>query len=262
MQFMLFLFLARDRKKDIGHIDALLSYQAERGDPVTLVLFPEGTDLADTSVAKSDAFAAKNGLPKYQNVLHPKVAGWRQCLESLTREGSVAIDAVYDVTMGYEDYVEGERPNELSLLNGRAPKKVFMHVRRHALGSLPDVVAEPEAIESWCRESFKRKEEMLTAFYDNSSKQQFGKYKSDAERAAAESVRHYSGRAYVLVVPMLCCAAHFAVTLLATPLLLNSWPVRVYAFGMFTFLFLVTQFAGGMDKVELALCSKKKKKKD
>ena len=40
--------------------------------PLSLILFPEGTDLSRENIAKSDAFAAVNKLPRYTYVLHPK----------------------------------------------------------------------------------------------------------------------------------------------------------------------------------------------
>jgi hypothetical protein len=40
--------------------------------PLSLILFPEGTDLSRENIAKSDAFAAQNKLPRYTYVLHPK----------------------------------------------------------------------------------------------------------------------------------------------------------------------------------------------
>jgi hypothetical protein len=41
-----------------------------------LLLFPEGTNLTAKTKSRSDAFAEKYGLPKYNYVLHPRTTGF------------------------------------------------------------------------------------------------------------------------------------------------------------------------------------------
>ena len=70
MQSFLFIFLARnDRAADLTRIEENLRHVADRGDPLSLLIFPEGTDLSESNVAKANAFAAAHALPTYEHVL-------------------------------------------------------------------------------------------------------------------------------------------------------------------------------------------------
>ena len=40
-----------------------------------ILLFPEGTNLTPNTIAKSNQFAEKKNLAKYNHVLHPRTAG-------------------------------------------------------------------------------------------------------------------------------------------------------------------------------------------
>lgn len=40
-----------------------------------ILLFPEGTNLSQSSAKKSDEYAVKNNLNKYNHVLHPRTSG-------------------------------------------------------------------------------------------------------------------------------------------------------------------------------------------
>lgn len=73
MQCFLFVFLVRDKSKDLQHMQEVIGYHTQNGHPVTLILFPEGTDLSRNNLIESNAYAAQKGLPKYRHVLHPKV---------------------------------------------------------------------------------------------------------------------------------------------------------------------------------------------
>eukprot|EP00802_Teleaulax_amphioxeia_P014084 Tamp_14143.p1 GENE.Tamp_14143~~Tamp_14143.p1 ORF type:complete len:385 (+),score=63.13 Tamp_14143:32-1186(+) len=163
MQSFMFLFLARDKSVDLQHMSDVLNYHVSNDMPLSLILFPEGTDLSRENIAKSDAFAAQNSLPRYKYVLHPKVVGWARSVALL--RGSCP--AVYDVTIGYHDYVEGERPNEKSILSGRLPRSVHLHVQRHPMALLPEA---PGQVEDWLKSSFARKEKRLQQFYTSGNK--------------------------------------------------------------------------------------------
>ena len=47
--------------------------------------------------------------------------------------GAPKLDAVLDCTMGYVYYNQGERPSEKSLMSGRFPREVHIHVERHSI---------------------------------------------------------------------------------------------------------------------------------
>ncbi len=74
----------------------------------SLLSFPEGTDLNEESVASSDKYAQKLGIAKTQYTMHPRVRGFSQaavCLSNRTGIGK-GIDAVYNVTMAYDDFAK------------------------------------------------------------------------------------------------------------------------------------------------------------
>lgn len=72
-QMLLFVFLKRDKAKDLQRVREISDYLVELQLPTTLLIFPEGTDLSPSNHQKSLAFARKQGLAEYLYVLHPKV---------------------------------------------------------------------------------------------------------------------------------------------------------------------------------------------
>ncbi|CAM9103280.1 unnamed protein product [Discosporangium mesarthrocarpum] len=133
MQMFMFVFLARDRRRDVVHMRRVGRYLHFHGVPTSLLIFPEGTDLSANNLKKSQAFAAERGLPLYKHILHPKVKGFSECLQVLRPQ----LDAVHDVTIAYRDYKKGERASEEALLAGQFPREVHMHVKRHSVQDMP-----------------------------------------------------------------------------------------------------------------------------
>lgn len=72
-QMLLFVFLKRDKSKDLQRVREISDYLVCLNVPTTLLIFPEGTDLSPSNLLKSLLFARKEGLAEYQFVLHPKV---------------------------------------------------------------------------------------------------------------------------------------------------------------------------------------------
>lgn len=70
---LLFVFLKRDKAKDLQRVREISDYLVRLNLPTTLLIFPEGTDLSPSNHQKSLAFARKEGLAEYLYVLHPKV---------------------------------------------------------------------------------------------------------------------------------------------------------------------------------------------
>ena len=53
-----------------------------------MVLFPEGTDFTPGTKIRSDRFAEKNDLPKYDYVLHPRTTGFTYLVEQMRNSKS------------------------------------------------------------------------------------------------------------------------------------------------------------------------------
>lgn len=48
-----------------------------------ILLFPEGTDLTKETKERSDKFAEKSDLPKYDFVLHPRTTGFTHIMQEM-----------------------------------------------------------------------------------------------------------------------------------------------------------------------------------
>eukprot|EP01004_Peranema_trichophorum_P005411 NODE_4270_length_1196_cov_42.374651_g3768_i0.p1 GENE.NODE_4270_length_1196_cov_42.374651_g3768_i0~~NODE_4270_length_1196_cov_42.374651_g3768_i0.p1 ORF type:complete len:374 (+),score=32.26 NODE_4270_length_1196_cov_42.374651_g3768_i0:143-1123(+) len=158
MQFFLFVFLHRKWEDDKEYMEKVLKTSAYYKKNVSLLIFPEGTDLSNSNLEKSREYAQKEGLCVFNHVLHPRSKGFIHCLETL----STNIDAVYDITIGYVDYVKGERPSEKSLYKGRWPPEIHFYCKRYELSKLPKGHKE---LEAWINQRFAEKELILDEFY-------------------------------------------------------------------------------------------------
>lgn len=160
MQAFLFIFFDRnDREADLRRLTSTLAYCQSQGDPLTLLIFPEGTDIAPINRVKMEAYSKATGLPNYKHVLHPRAAGFTAAVRSLGSK----LDAVYDLTVNYTLHPaiaadDDPRPNEVWLAKGAWPRTVDLRVERHEASALP---ADDEGITTWLRQRWERKEEML-----------------------------------------------------------------------------------------------------
>jgi 1-acyl-sn-glycerol-3-phosphate acyltransferase len=198
MQAFRFLFLSRSSTEgDLATIRAAARcYVAEPNSAdhgVAVLLFPEGTDLSKVHLEKSHAFCKKEGLPLWNYVLAPRALGLGAMLQGI---GKGALHEVLDVTLGYEDFVLGERAGESSLIKGRAPRAMHVALRKFrtaapaARGSddaddddafvLPDEIftekLDPQtvassALNTFVRGVFAEKEQMLQPFYERQHEQ-------------------------------------------------------------------------------------------
>lgn len=66
--------------------------------PMWLLIFPEGTNLADSTRERSKAWAKKSGIQDLQHTLLPRSTGLRFSLQQM-RE---TVKYVYDCTIAYE----------------------------------------------------------------------------------------------------------------------------------------------------------------
>lgn len=157
MQAAAYIFIHRKWKDDKSHFEDMIDYFCDIREPLQLLIFPEGTDLTENSKARSNDFAEKNGLQKYEYVLHPRTTGFTFVVDRL-REGK-NLDAVHDITVAYPHNIP---QTERHLLRGDFPREIHFHVRRHPVDTLP---AAKEDLQLWCHKRWEEKEERLRAFY-------------------------------------------------------------------------------------------------
>nr|XP_020648776.1 lysocardiolipin acyltransferase 1 isoform X2 [Pogona vitticeps] len=158
MQVSAFIFIQRKWEEDRHHFENMLDYFCDIHEPLQLLIFPEGTDLTDHTKARSNAFAEKNGLQKYEYVLHPRTTGFTFIVKRL-RDGN-NLDAIHDITVAYPQNIP---QTEKHLLFGNFPKEIHFHVQRYPVESLP---ASQEELQLWCQKRWEEKEERLRMFYE------------------------------------------------------------------------------------------------
>lgn len=120
MQLLQYIFLTRNREHDIPHISKGLLYLLHTGPKPNILLFPEGTDLSQKNLQRSNAYAREKGLPEFEYVLYPKPSGFLCCLDVLRGRGFV----LHDLTIAYKDFEEGVRTNEFSFLLGKWDRSI------------------------------------------------------------------------------------------------------------------------------------------
>lgn len=158
-----FAFMSRrDRTADLATLRTVAKCCGGRGS-LAMLIFPEGTDLSESNIEKDRAFADKQGIKHYSQVLHPRTAGfvaaW-EALNAVATAGGAPPPALLDVTVAYVDYAAGERPSEKSVfLKGRACREVHVLLERVSCGIGPGEAEEKISA------LFAEKEARLGRFY-------------------------------------------------------------------------------------------------
>jgi lysocardiolipin and lysophospholipid acyltransferase len=159
MQCFPYIFLTRKWEQDKSYLEQVLPYLSKQQD-VCFLIFPEGTDLSESNVKKSQDWSQKKGLKSKTHTLQPRVKGFVHTVQLLRS----SIDSVYDVTMAYVD--RDERPNEKSIVTGHLPKEIHCHNQRYAMTDLPK---SDEELSAWLEARFDEKEAALEHFYGGTS---------------------------------------------------------------------------------------------
>ncbi|CAF0813800.1 unnamed protein product [Rotaria sp. Silwood1] len=159
MQHAGFLFLDRIWEKDQQTIKNLSGYYKSCQSPLSLLIFPEGTNLTDETKTKSNDYAAKQTTFNqfYDYCLHPRISGFTFLLN--TMRSDEILDTIDDVTIGYEGLIPEA---EIDLLKGQIPKAVHFHVKRYNINDLPKT---DEEIGQWLQNRWNEKENRLKEFY-------------------------------------------------------------------------------------------------
>ncbi|CAA9957357.1 Acyltransferase-domain-containing protein [Pyrenophora teres f. maculata] len=162
-QFYNFIFLSRKWEEDQRTFKKHLSKLNKKGDPMWLIIFPEGTNLSPTTRERSKQWADKNGLQDMKHQLLPRSTGLRFCLNELKE----TTDWLYDCTIAYEGIPPGQFGQDIftlrsSFFEGRPPKSVNMHWRRFRISDIP--CENTHAFEVWLRNRWREKDYMLEYF--------------------------------------------------------------------------------------------------
>ena len=140
MSLSKFIFLKRNWEQDKAGLANHLQSLSKADEPMWLMFFPEGTNLAPSTREKSKNWADKNGIKDFQHVLLPRSTGLHFCLLKL-RE---TVDYVYDCTIAYEG-VPYVKPTFLIII---AALTVVGEVSMHRIYSLSNQLGSAVSLPS------------------------------------------------------------------------------------------------------------------
>ncbi|XP_068009806.1 lysocardiolipin acyltransferase 1 isoform X1 [Melanerpes formicivorus] len=245
MQVAAFVFIQRRWEDDKSHFERMLDYFCDIHEPLQLLIFPEGTDLTANTRARSNEFAARSGLQRYDYVLHPRTTGFT-CVVQRLRQGD-NLDAIHDITVAYPQNIP---QTERHLLKGDFPKEIHFHVRRYPIEAVP---AAPEELQLWCRQRWQEKEERLRRFYEGGKR--FGATGQSAVPPCKSELR-------VLMVKCISLLYWTVFPLAMLALLYLSSLARWYLAAMVVFFVAQQKLFGGLELIELACHSYFKKQQE
>eukprot|EP00128_Syssomonas_multiformis_P013339 Colp12_sorted_trinity150504_noHs@28803 len=228
MQMMCFLFLKRRWEEDEAHMTNILRHYKTIKYPVQLLIFPEGTDLCPNAKRRSDAYAEKMDLPKYEFVLHPKTTGFAHCVNELRTH----VQAVYDITVGYPKTLV---TNEKMLGKGHFPEEIHFHVKRHPISTIPSTKNE---MATWVTSSFAEKEKVLKKFYEEDKK---FIAPAPAQDHSEPFVRAQLILALIFWASFIAMGFYVSITM----------PVMLYYQAAVCLFFALASFFGGLDRLEV-----------
>ena len=185
MQFAQFIFLKRKWEMDKPRLAAHLQKFNKPKNPMWLMMFPEGTNLADSTRAASKAWADKNGIKDMQHTLLPRSTGLHFILQELSK----TVDYVYDCTIAYEGVPRGEFAQDIftvgaSYFGGKPPKSVNMYWRRFAISNIP--LEDSKKFDLWLRQRWVEKDKFIEDYYRH------GKFPADegvSQNEKGETIR-------------------------------------------------------------------------
>ncbi|KAL9636712.1 MAG: hypothetical protein Q9164_002651 [Protoblastenia rupestris] len=163
MQFAQFIFLKRKWQDDKPGLAAHMQKLNKPNDPMWLMMFPEGTNLASSTRETSRKWAQKNGIKDGKHTLLPRSTGLQFMLQSLRD----SVEYLYDCTIAYEGVPHGEFAQDIftvgaSYFGGRPPKSVNMYWRRFRIKSIP--LDDSKQFELWLRSRWIEKDKFIDVY--------------------------------------------------------------------------------------------------
>ncbi|XP_013391730.1 LOW QUALITY PROTEIN: lysocardiolipin acyltransferase 1-like [Lingula anatina] len=231
MQNAAYIFLERKWETDKILLQKMIGYFADLKHKTQLLIFPEGTDLTANTKNKSDIFAQKNNKKSYDYVLHPKTTGFSFIAQEMRKNN--ALDAIYDVTVGYPDSIP---QTEQALLHGNLPKEVHFYCKRHPVVTIP--ITE-EGLGTWLQNQWEKKEECLKNFYEEKQ------FTGVEELKFHDNEIRYSLYFYLTF--------WVTATMTFVFLILFSHIARIYALAVGIFYFSVDKLFGGTGMLQIEI---------
>jgi len=153
MRYLDCFFVKRNWTEDKASIAATFAAILRYARPVWVVLFPEGTRVNPSKIARGQHRALAKGRFQLDHVLTPHTKGFTASIGGLRQH----LNAVYDVTIGYQDGV----PSLWQYIQGFG-RLAHVHVRRHPIETLP---LDETELTAWLQQRWHEKDARLARFY-------------------------------------------------------------------------------------------------
>jgi 1-acyl-sn-glycerol-3-phosphate acyltransferase len=153
MVFLDCLFVKRDWAADRGSVERTFQRILRDRVPIWLISFAEGTRITPDKLRASHEYAEAHGLEPHRHLLLPRTKGFVASVQGLRQH----LDAVYDVTIGYELGV----PTLWQFIKGYVTV-AHLHVHRVPVAEMAD---DDEALAEWLQSRFREKDRLLEHFY-------------------------------------------------------------------------------------------------
>ncbi|MCJ1477470.1 hypothetical protein MMC13_006142 [Lambiella insularis] len=173
IQLSQFILLKRNWEKDKPHVAAHLQKLNKPTDPMWLLMFPEGTNLAPDTRERSALWAETQGITDMHHLLLPRSTGLQFVVQQLKQ----TVPYIYDCTIAYEgvryviiftywlrhgQYAQNIFTIQQAYLRGTPPKSVNMYWRRFAVSTIP--LNDSKAFEHWIRSRWHEKDLLINEY--------------------------------------------------------------------------------------------------
>ncbi|CEF68509.1 1-acyl-sn-glycerol-3-phosphate acyltransferase epsilon [Strongyloides ratti] len=162
-----FVFVRRFGSFVLDPVERQLNYLSTLGSPYWLCIFPEGTRFnakSFTSIDKTHDWCIQQGIRAFMNVGRPYSKAFTLSFNNLNQH----IDAVYDITIGYNSTdkmpIRGEPLNMFDLcLKAAENKSIHIYIKKHHPDSIPRSMSGHKV---FMIKSFEEKELLMEKFYE------------------------------------------------------------------------------------------------
>lgn len=151
--FSEFLFLQRNWTKDKYTIETKLKELFEYENPVSVLLYAEGTRFTKEKQEAGVKFARSKGLPELKEHLLPRTKGFTVGLPHFRHN----LPAVYNVQLAFKGE---EKPSLRGLLNGHR-LEAHVYMERIPIEQVPE---DEKECEKWMYDIFEKKDKMMVSF--------------------------------------------------------------------------------------------------
>lgn len=176
-----FVFLSRNWAKDRNYMYDQFKKIEHLGTKCWLLIFPEGTNMSNNTIARSNAYADKIHCKKPQCVLLPRARGLYLACKTL----GTSMNAMYNLTVGYGGHPADVMAQDIYTLKsiylfGKGPKTVSIRIDSVDMGNevkkmglqAPEVTLSKEQEEEeigiftkWISNIWYKKDDMMKEYY-------------------------------------------------------------------------------------------------